>query len=305
MNRLSKSLRPRSWLPLAALLLCLPLSGGSLPTDGIALASVHAVVGLLDKDEILFAKREETPVPIASITKLMTAMVVLDGKQSLDEWLPVVARKNSYGKNGFSRLRIGAETTRATLLRLMLMSSENLAAYNLAHHYPGGVEAFVEAMNAKAGALEMRHSRFDDPAGLSPGNRSTAADLLKMARAAHDYATIRDYSTTYQYTARFRSPTHTIAFGNTNPLTASSRWELGMSKTGYLSEAGRCLVMVAQIEEQPIVIVLLNSFGTRTPLGDAGRVRRWLETGSGGSVAKDAQEYERRIVAGQHVDDGS
>jgi len=295
----------RRLLCLATLLLCFPLLGANVPTDGLALASVHAAVGSLNNDEILFAKRQETSVPIASITKLMTAMVVLDKGQPLDEWLPIVKRKKTHGKNAYSRLRIGSEARRDLLLRLTLMSSENLAAYSLAHHYPGGIEVFVKAMNAKAAQLGMHDSRFDDPSGLSTGNRSTAADLLKMVRAAHGYETIREHSTTYQYTASFRKPKHTLAYGNTNPLTASSRWNVDLSKTGYLNEAGRCLVMVTEVEEEPIVMILLNSFGTRTPLGDAGRVRRWLQTGSGGAVAKSALEYEKRVVAGQLEGDGS
>lgn len=269
------------------------------------LASVHAAVGNLESDEILFAKRQDIAVPIASITKLMAAMVVLDGGQQLDEWLPIVKRNETHGKNAYSRLRIGSEATRASLLRLALMSSENLAAYSLAHHYPGGVEALVDAMNAKAAELGMEDSQFDDPSGLSTGNRSTATDLLKMVRAAYAYEQIREYSTTYQYTATFRKPKHSMVYGNTNPLTASSRWDVRLSKTGYLNEAGRCLVMVVEIDEQPIVMVLLNSFGTRTPLGDAGRIRRWLQTGSGGEVANSALEYEKGVVAGQLADDGS
>jgi D-alanyl-D-alanine endopeptidase (penicillin-binding protein 7) len=292
-------LRRRLPFSLAALLLCCPLLASSVPAEGIVLASVHAVVGGLDTDDVLFAKRQDTPVPIASITKVMTAMVVLDGGQPLDEWLPIVERDQTHGKNGYSRLRVGSEATRGSLLRLTLMSSENLAAYVLARHFPGGAGAFVDAMNAKAVALGMEHSRFDDPSGLSTGNRSTAADLLKMVRAAHGYEVIRDYSTTYQHTATFRNPRHSMAFGNTNPLTASSRWDVSLSKTGFLDEAGRCLVMVADIDEEPVIMVLLNSFGTRTPLGDAGRVRRWLQTGDGGQVARSALEHERRVVDGQ------
>lgn len=306
MKQSSRARFRRRLLPLFAVLqLCCPLFASGPPSDGIVLASVHATVGSLDSDEILFAKRQDIPVPIASITKLMTAMVVLDGGQPLDEWLPIVKRKETHGKNAYSRLRIGSEATRASLLRLTLMSSENLAAYGLAHHYPGGVEGFVDAMNGKAAELGMEDSRFDDPSGLSTGNRSTATDLLKMVRAAHGYEEIREYSTTYQYSATFRKPKHSMAYGNTNPLTASRRWDIWLSKTGYLKEAGRCLVMVVEIDEQPIVVVLLNSFGTRTPLGDAGRVRRWLQTGSGGNVADAALAYEKRVVAGQLADDSS
>jgi D-alanyl-D-alanine endopeptidase (penicillin-binding protein 7) len=287
-----------AWLLRAiALIACLLWSVVMQAAEGIELASVHAVVGDLSKGEVLYAKRDDVDVPIASITKLMTAMVVLDGGQPLDEWIPVVARDDTAGKNGYSRLRIGSETTRGQLLRLALMSSENLAAYLLAFHYPGGLDAFTAAMNAKAERLGMTRTRFDDPSGLSIGNRSSASDLLKMVLAAYEYETIRDYSKTYQYTARFRRPRYTLSFGNTNPLTASSRWNVALSKTGYLDEAGRCLVMVAEIEGVPVAMVLLNSFGTRTPLGDAARVRRWLQTGSSGSIAGAALQYERRVAA--------
>ena len=273
--------------------------------ERIQLASVHAAVGDLESGEILYAKRDDIAIPIASVTKLMTAMVLLDGKQPLDEWVPIVGWKKSYGKNRYSRLRVGSEATRGQLLRLALMSSENLASYVLARHYPGGVDAFTAAMNAKAEALGMSRSQFDDPSGLSTSNRSSAADLLKMVRAAYGYETIREYSTTYQYTARFRKPNFTLGYGNTNPLTASSRWDVELSKTGYLTEAGRCLVMVADIDDKPVAMVLLNSFGTRTPLGDAGRVRRWLQTGSSGRVAGAALEYERRTAASYEDQKGS
>jgi len=265
--------------------------------DGIQLASVHAVVGDLENGEVLYAKRDDIAVPIASVTKLMTAMVVLDGKQPLDEWISIVSWSESHGKNRYSRLRVGSHTTRAQLLRLALMSSENLAGHVLARHYPGGLDAFIAAMNAKAKALGMSRTHFEDPSGLSVSNRSSAADLWKMANAAYGYDTIREYSTTFQYTASFRQPRYTLSYGNTNPLTASRRWDVALSKTGYLTEAGRCLVMVADIAGKPVGMVLLNSFGTRTPLGDASRVRRWLQTGSSGSIAGAALEYERRVAA--------
>ena len=279
-----------------ALIACLlsPVVGQA--EEGLELASVHAAVGDLSTGEVVYAKRDDIAVPIASITKLMTAMVVLDRGQPLDEWIPVVARDGTSGKNGYSRLRIGSETTRGQLLRLALMSSENLASYVLAHYYPGGLDGFIAAMNAKAEKLKMTRTRFDDPSGLSIENRSSASDLLKMVRAAYEYDTIRDYSKTRQYKASFRRPRYTLGFGNTNPLVGSSRWDIALSKTGYLEEAGRCLVMVTEIEGAPIAMVLLNSFGTRTPLGDATRVRRWLQTGTSGSVAGAAMEYERRVA---------
>jgi D-alanyl-D-alanine endopeptidase (penicillin-binding protein 7) len=271
-----------------------PLSAGG--PGGIELASVHAVVGDLESGEVLYAKRDDVAVPIASVTKLMTAMVVLDAEQSLEESISIVGWGRSVGKNGFSRLRVGSESTRGQLVRLALMSSDNLAAWTLAQHYAGGLEACIAAMNEKARALGMSRTHFDDPTGLAPSNRSSASDLWQLVRAAYGYEKIREYSTTTQYTATFREPTRTLGYGNTNPLTFSSRWEIGLSKTGYLDEAGRCLVMVAAIDGRRIGIVLLNSFGTRTPQGDAARVRRWLETGSSGRVALDALEYERRVA---------
>ncbi len=292
------SVRVRSLLCAIAVIACLDPVTVTRAMDGIELASVHAAVGDLSTGEILYTKRDDVAVPIASITKLMTAMVALDAGQALDEWISIVDREDTHGKNGYSRLRPGSEATRGELLHLMLMASENLAAYVLASHYQGGVDAFVAAMNAKAKALGMTRSRFDDPSGLSLGNRSSAADLLQMIGTAYKYQAIRDYSTTYQYTATFRLPAYELGYGNTNPLTASSRWDVALSKTGYLNEAGRCLVMVAEIEGRPVAMVFLNSFGTRTPLGDAGRVRRWLQTGSSGSVAKAAVEYERSVVTG-------
>ena len=265
-------------------------------TRTLQLASVHAVVGDIESGEILHAKREEIAVPIASITKLMTAAVVLDADQNLEESLPVVACRGSHDNGCVSRLRVGSASTRGQLLHLALMSSDNLAAWTLAQHYPGGLARFVAAMNAKAAALGMSSAHFDDPTGLSLSNRSSASDLWKLLRAAYDYETIRDYSTTPQYMATFRKPSHTLGFVNTNPLTASRRWEVGLSKTGYLDEAGRCLVMVADIDGRSIGIVLLNSFGTRTPQGDASRVRRWLASESSGPVAGPARDYERRVA---------
>lgn len=263
---------------------------------GLQLASVHAVVGDIESGEILYSKRDEFAVPIASVTKLMTAVVVLDGGQDLDASIPVAACRPSADKLCLSRLRVGSTSTRGQLLRAALMSSDNPAAWTLAQHYPGGLEAFIDAMNAKAAALGMSSTRFDDPTGLSPSNRSSASDLFRLLRAAFGYETIRDYSTTSRYTATFRQPSYTLGYSNTNPLVAGDRWEIGLSKTGYLNEAGRCLVMVAELDGRNIGIVLLNSFGTRTPSGDASRVRRWLGSESSAPVARAALEYERRVA---------
>ena len=259
----------------------------------LQLASVHAAVAPLASGEPLYTKFADTPVPIASITKVMTAMVVLDSGQSLDERLTVVERSVKPPKNAYTRIRIGSDAKRSDLLRITLMSSENLAAYVLAQNFPGGLDAFVAAMNAKARDLGMHHTRFVDPAGLWPENHSTAADLVRMVQAAHRYPLIREMSTTSQHDVHFRNPRYSLSYGNTNSLVRSPRWDVHLSKTGFLNEAGRCLVMVTEVQGEPMVMVLLDSLGSRTPLGDAGRIRRWLETGDGGAVAADALNYER------------
>jgi len=284
------------WLTAVAALAESATADTQRPAAPLQLASVHALVVDLDTGATLYQKRADTAVPIASVTKLMTAMVVLDGGQPLDEWLAIVGWNQETGKNAYSRLRIGSEAQRGELLRIALMSSENLATHVLASYYAGGVEAFVSAMNAKARSLGMSSTRFVDPAGLSPGNRSTATDLGQMVRAAFEYSQIREYTTGYQHVAQFRNPRYTLGYGNTNPLVASSRWDMVLSKTGYLNEAGRCLAMVSEIDSRPVAMILLNSFGTRTPLGDAGRVRRWLTTGESGRVAGAALEYEKRVA---------
>ncbi len=288
-----------------ALAACLPLAHAqsdiepagklaALDTATLRLASVNAAIAELNTDTPLYAKNADRVIPIASVTKLMTAMVVLDGAQPLDEWLTIVDRKRDAPNNAYSRIRIGSELKRADLLRIALMSSENLATHVLASHYPGGRGAFVEAMNDKARALGMTQTRFTGPSGLSTNNRSTVADLLKMVNAAHGYEQIREYSTTSYYVARFRQPRYTLEYGNTNALVASDRWNVTLSKTGYLNEAGRCLVMVTNVGGHAIAMALMDSFGSRTPLGDAGRVKRWITTGASGSVANAALEYERR-----------
>lgn len=265
-------------------------------TANVHLASVSAAVAPVVGDEPILTKRSDWPMPIASITKVMTALVVLQSEAPLDEWLEVTERHFPAAANAFSRLRPKSEARRADLLRVALMSSENYAAYLLAWHHPEGYDAFIDAMNAKARALGMNQTRFVDSSGLSEENVSTAADLLKLAKAAYAHNTLRELSTDGRHSIRFRKPGYSLHFGNTNPLVHSARWELGLTKTGYLDAAGRCLLMVVDIEGEPTAIVLLNSFGTRTPLGDAGRIRRWLTTGHSGSVAQAASSYEQQTA---------
>lgn len=262
--------------------------------EPLQLASVHATIGPLEEERVWFGKRADDVTSVASLTKLMTAMVVLDSEQPLDEWLTIVERTHEVEKNAYTRMRIGSELTRASLLRIALMSSENLATHVLARHHPGGREAFIQDMNAKARSLGMTSTRFVDSSGLSAMSRSTASDMLKMVRAAYHYDHIRRFSTTPHHTARFRAPRYTLGYGNTNPLINHPRWDVQVSKTGYIAEAGRCLVMVAEVDGHPVAMVFLNSHGTRSPLGDAGRTRRWLTTGEGGVVAAAARKYEQQ-----------
>ena len=265
----------------------------SLDTGRIQLGSVKAAIADVNSGDILYAKHSDWVTPIASITKLMTAMVVLDSDQSLNEWVTIPEPDRDTRKNAYSRIRIGSQLKRADLLRLALMSSENLAAYTLADSYTGGKEAFVADMNRKAAALGMKNSHFVDASGLSTGNVSTAGDLVKMVRAAAQYEKIRKYSTTPNFTARFKKPRYSLAYGNTNRLVHRKSWDIELSKTGYLTEAGRCLVLLSEFEGNEIAIVLLDAFGKMTPLGDAGRVKRWITEGNSGSVAGAALRYEQ------------
>lgn len=263
----------------------------------IRLGSVKAAIFDTATAATLYSKNADVQAPIASITKLMTAMVVLDGGQSLDEMVTIRKVERDSDNNGYSRMRIGSRLSRGDLMRVMLMASENLAASNLAAHYPGGFDAFIAAMNEKAHSLGMTRSRFTDASGLSVENVSTAADLVKMLTAAAGYEQIREYTTTGGFTARFENPRYSLRYGNTNRLVHRRSWEVEVSKTGYLNEAGRCLVMVTKIDGREIAMVLLDSFGKLTPIGDAGRIKRWLTTGSSGTVAGAALNYERRKSA--------
>ncbi|NMT62485.1 D-alanyl-D-alanine endopeptidase [Marinobacter orientalis] len=260
----------------------------------LQLASVNAAVAYADADGLVYGKNADRAVPIASITKLMTALVVMESGEPLTEWLEFRERHIPAPANAYTRIRKSSELRRGDVLRIALMSSENFAAYTLAGHHPGGYDAFVEAMNAKARELGMMNTTFVDPTGLSVNNRSTAADLVRLVRASSKYPQIREYSTTRYFTGQFRQPRYRLAFGNTNILVHRESWGVGVSKTGYLSAAGRCLVMLSEMDGRPVVTVLLDSLGTRSPMGDAGRIKRWLTTGAGGSVAASARAYEQK-----------
>jgi D-alanyl-D-alanine endopeptidase (penicillin-binding protein 7) len=227
----------------------------------------------------LHSKNADVVAPIASITKLMTAMVVLDAKLALDEEISISPLDISREKRSRSRTRVGMTLTRGELLKLALMASDNLSAAALARTYPGGTAAALAQMNAKARELGMNASRFKDPTGLSSGNVSTANDLVKMVRAAKGYDLIHQFSTSTSHT--FEQAGHRpLRFHNTNPLVKNASWDIGLSKTGYISEAGRCLVMEAKITEHPVIIVLLDSWGRNSRVADANRVKKWMENAS-------------------------
>ncbi len=225
----------------------------------------------------LYTKNADTVAPIASITKLMTAMVVLDAQLPLEEEISISAQDMDMLKGTRSRMRPGMKLTRGELLRLALMSSENRAAAALARTYPGGTMAAVAMMNDKARELGMKDTRFLDPTGLNSGNVSTAQDLVKMVQAAQCYDLIHEFTTTSSHTVGLGGR-HPMRFNNTNPLVKNASWDIGISKTGYISEAGRCLVMQAKINQRPVVIVLLDSWGLRTRVGDANRIKKWMES---------------------------
>jgi serine-type D-Ala-D-Ala endopeptidase (penicillin-binding protein 7) len=249
------------------------LAGLHRAEDPLDLRSSVALVVDQDTDEVLFEKNPDAVLPIASITKLMTALVTLDAGLPLDEEL-VVTRSDRTIDRVASRLVPGVKLTRDQALHLALMSSENHAAQLLGRTYPGGVPAFVEAMNAKAQMIGMHDSRFADPTGLSPENRSSPGDLVRLVKAAYEYDVIRDYSVSSELSLPLGK--RVVRYANTNRLTSNPHWDIGLQKTGFISAAGRCLVMSTVVEGQRVVMVLLDSFGKYSRIADAQRIRDWL-----------------------------
>ena len=243
---------------------------------GVRSASVLVVDA--NNGEVIFEHAAGVVTPIASVTKLMTALVVLDALQPLDEVIKITADDRWKGKGAFSHLPNGAKLTRGDLLRLALMASENLAARTLARNYPGGITAFVHTMNVKAKALGMTKTHFDDPSGLSSLNVSTARDLAKLVNAASRQSVISDFSTLPSYEVRLGK--RMFMYRNTNLLIGKADWTIHVQKTGFTNDAGQCLVMEAVIDERPVVMVFLNSFGKLTRTADARRIRKWMEAQS-------------------------
>jgi D-alanyl-D-alanine endopeptidase (penicillin-binding protein 7) len=224
---------------------------------------------------VLYSRHPDVPMPIASITKLMTALVVLDAQQPLDEPIQITDADRDLPKGGFSRLTVGTILTRGDLMHLALMSSENRAAHALGNNYPGGLPAMVVAMNAKASELGMSNSHFVDPTGLSSQNVASPEDLSKLVIAASRNPTIREYSTDRRYAVKVHR--HLVEFHNTDNLVANPTWNIIVQKTGYIAEAGKCLVLAAVIEGRSVVIVLLDSLGKYTRVADAKRIKTWME----------------------------
>lgn len=255
-----------------------------------ALRSSMALVLDEKTGAVIYAKNADYITPIASITKLMTAMVTLDARLPLDDKITISDEDIDRVKGTHSRLNVGTTLSRYEVLQLALMSSENRAAAALGRTYPGGIKAFVAAMNAKARRLGMMNTTFVDSSGLRSDNQSTAEDLARMVKAAHTYTTISEITTTSSYDvqvpvykrhkalARGGVVHRSIAYRNTNKLVSDKDWEIGLSKTGYISEAGHCLVMQANISNQPLIIVLLDAEGKYTRIGDANRIKKWLES---------------------------
>src|SRR3989454_7919135 len=244
-----------------------------------ALKSQAALVVDQQSGEILLGKNMESKLPIASLTKLMTAIVTLDAELDPDEPVTISKADVHRLRGSHSRLQVGTTLTRDELLHLALMASENRAASAIASSYPGGKDSCVLAMNLKAQLLGMTGTRFEDGTGLSGRNVSTAQDLAKLVRAAHAYPKIRDYTTSASLQVKVGR--RAMRFGNTNRLTRSSRWDIGLSKTGYIAEAGRCLVMQVTLAGRSIIIVLLDSWGKYTRVGEPTPIRQWLEFSSG------------------------
>lgn len=226
--------------------------------------------------EVIYGKDVDTVRPIASLTKLMTAMVILDSGLSLDEKITITKEDRDLVRLTGSRLEYGATLSRREMLQLALMSSENRAATALGRTYPGGMNKFVAAMNAKAMSLGMSDSHFSDPAGLHTKNEATASDLSKMVTAARSYPLITQATTTTRQEVHPYSKRGPLRYGNTNRLLKNKNWDIALSKTGYINEAGRCLVMSASIDGEEVSIILLNSFGKLTPFGDSNRLRKWM-----------------------------
>jgi D-alanyl-D-alanine endopeptidase (penicillin-binding protein 7) len=257
------------------------MAGLHAAQDGLNLKSSVALVVDQDTNEVLFRKNDQAVLPIASLTKLMTGLVISEANLPMDEKISITQEDVDTEKGSTSRLRVGTELSRGELLHLALMSSENRAAHALGRTYPGGLALFTGLMNLKAQNLGMKDTHYVEPTGLSSRNQSSAHDLVKLVDTAHQHPLLRELST---------SPGHQVAVGNrvlqynnTNRLVKNPSWDIGLQKTGYISEAGQCLVMQAKVAGRKLIMVFLDSAGKLSRLGDAERVRHWIESANAAS----------------------
>jgi D-alanyl-D-alanine endopeptidase (penicillin-binding protein 7) len=244
--------------------------------DALDLRSSVALVIDQDTREVLFSKNEQAVLPIASLTKLMTGLVISEARLPMDEMITITQDDVDTEKGSSSRLRVGVSITRAEALHLALMSSENRAAHALGRTYPNGLTTFVALMNAKAKQLGMKDTQFVEPTGLSSRNQSSAQDLATLVAVAYQDPALREYSTSTGYQVAVGN--RTLQYNNTNRLVKNPDWEIGLQKTGYISEAGQCLVMQAKVAGRKLIMVFLDSAGKLSRIGDAERVRKWVET---------------------------
>jgi D-alanyl-D-alanine endopeptidase (penicillin-binding protein 7) len=261
------------------------------------LAGGSAMLVDLQTNEVLYASNVDAVVPIASVTKLMTAMVTLDAQLPMAQMLPINIGDTPQMRGVFSRVRLGSEISRHDMLLLALMSSENRAAASLAHHYPGGYAAFIAAMNAKARTLGMHSSHFVEPTGISALNVSSARDLIVLLKATRQYPMLGQLSTTTEHTAAFKKPNYSLGFRNTNGLVRKANWSVQLTKTGYTDAAGHCLVMRTVMNGKPVAFVVLDAYGKYTHMADASRLRNWLETGKITPVPASAISYRQQKIA--------
>ncbi|MBK5142709.1 D-alanyl-D-alanine endopeptidase [Budviciaceae bacterium BWR-B9] len=262
----------------------------------IGLSSQSALVVDINTGKVIYATNPDKVAPIASITKLMTAMVVLDARQPLTQVIPVRINQTPELKGVYSRVKVGSEITRKDMLLLALMSSENRAAASLAHNYPGGYKAFIRAMNAKAKSLGMTHTRYVEPTGLSEKNVSTARDLSKLVMATKKYPMLSQLSTTPEKIVSFENPRYTLEFRNTNHLIRDHDWNIQLTKTGFTNKAGRCLTMRTVIGNREVALVMLDAYGKYTHFADANRLRNWIETTPSLPVADASKSTKKQKV---------
>lgn len=258
------------------------IAGLHQKSDALDLKSSVAFVIDQDTREVLFRKNELAVLPIASLTKLMTGLIIKEAALPMEEVITITQDDVDTEKGSRSRLSVGTELSRGELMHLALMSSENRAAHALGRSFPGGLGAFVGLMNAKARELGMKDTRFVEPTGLSSQNQSSAQDLAKLVNTAHADATLRELSTSPKHEVAVGH--RTLQFNNTNRLVSNPKWEIGLQKTGYISEAGRCLVMQTTVAGRNLIMVFLDSAGKLSRLGDAERVRDWVESVSSRST---------------------